>query len=198
MAERRMTKEDIVAQLKRLSANYSFFRIDADKLNIWYDMLSRYDRTTVHKAITEWMTHNPKEPTVSDIIDQINAATTRETMSRRYTFEDPNQKTVRCRNCNDHGLVTVLYPSGVEAVRFCDCRSGERYGRPYAEDTTRKMDDFEARYLFGVGIKTFKAGKLSEERLINDNTGEVFIKMKFIQSKTIVEINGKKQRACQL
>ena len=72
-----------------------------------------------------------KTPVVADLVEYVENVRRRD----RRRVEDVNAQqawtdAVRCKNCNDHGFTTVVYPSGDEVIKPCDCEAGHaRFGK---------------------------------------------------------------------
>ena len=90
-------------------------------------------------------------PVVADIItyvEDVRRGKLRATddVNVRQAFNDA----VRCPACNDHGYVNIVYPSGDQAIRVCDCAGGHlRFGDDAYKLVNRDLPEWKRKMYFG-------------------------------------------------
>lgn len=139
-----------------LSANWDFLKFDDETtFDLWFSALRDYDVIEVEQGIRDAVKHLPgKTPVVSEILEYVEAVR----RGRRRAAEERAQSdlhsylsnSVRCRECNDHGYVNVIYPTEYEAVRPCQCEAGKKlWSKTAYELNERAMGDWRVKMLFG-------------------------------------------------
>lgn len=102
--------------------------------------LAQYPVQEVQQGIRNAIRELKKTPVVADIVEYVEDVR----RGNRRKAEDVNVRqifdnAVRCTECNDHGFKTIVYPSGDETIRPCDCVTGHlMFG-----DNAFKMNEME-------------------------------------------------------
>lgn len=157
-----------------LSGAYRFLDFSNEAtFGIWYETLKNYEAGEVRQAVKNWAAYSAHEPTPADILDATkNVRTARRENAMDYV-DWRSVKTVQCRECNDHGYVTVVYPTGYEELRPCGCAAGHRnFPWLFSEEFERKAkwitshEDPEqtAKYLYGMNAEDAKKARFKEIR----------------------------------
>lgn len=142
---------------------------------LWFEILKGYDVGEVRAAVTNYARFSKTEPTPADILDAVRNV---RTAARRVTpdyVDWRSVKSVRCRECNDKGYVMVVYPTGYEELRPCNCAAGhERFPYLFSEEFDRKAKwivdhddpDKAAMYMYGTDAETVRRSKYREVRSV--------------------------------
>ena len=100
-----------------------------------------------------------KTPVAADIVEYVDDVR----RSNRRKAEDVNARqafsnAVRCTNCNDHGYINIIYPSGDEAIRPCECAVGHNtFGDGVFKLIDASMPQWKAQqYFIGQPERNFK------------------------------------------
>ena len=124
-----MTRQEAVTTLAMIADNWTFLKalheVESNSFEIFYVALAPYPVQEVQQGIRNAIRELKKTPVVADIVEyveDVRRGNRREAddVNVRQMFNDA----VRCKECNDHGFKTIVYPSGDEAIRPCDCVTG--------------------------------------------------------------------------
>lgn len=138
------SREDFARITKMLRANYSFMEWDKYALDVWYVGLQNFDLPDLEQGVRNYIAFSAKQPTVADIIEAAKAVRDH----KEPKFDWSKSRTVRCPLCQDEGCISIIYPTGKEAVRLCSCEAGQKkFGKHWVEE----FDDDAAAYYFGPG-----------------------------------------------
>lgn len=166
-----MTREEAVRPFKMLSANWSFLDFTSDTtFEIWFDALEPYHEAEVRQGVKDAIANITKTPTVADVLEFVRAV---RDGSRRAAAEAdwnrPETAAVGCWDCNDFGFVNIIYPTGYETIRRCNCRKADEVfgARPEQEGDPKWREEM----LFGKN-EIPSQYKLIRVRRIQVSTGE--------------------------
>lgn len=130
-----MTRQEAIPTLAMIADNWTFLKtlreVGSSSFEIYYTALAQYPVEEVQQGIRDAIREVKKTPVVADLVEYVDNVRRRDL---RRT-EDVNVQqawtdAVRCTECNDHGYVTIVYPSGDEALRPCTCEAGRaRFGK---------------------------------------------------------------------
>ena len=124
-----MTRQEAVTTLAMIADNWTFLKalheVESNSFEIFYVALAPYPVQEVQQGIRNAIRELKKTPVVADIVEYVEDVR----RGNRRKAEDVNVRqmfndAVRCTECNDHGFKTIVYPSGDEAIRPCDCVTG--------------------------------------------------------------------------
>ena len=124
-----MTRQEAILTLGMIADNWTFLKtlheVESNSFEVFYMALAQYPVEEVQQGIRNAIRELKKTPVVADIVeyvDDVRRSNRRKAgdVNARQAFNDA----VRCTNCNDHGHIIIIYPSGDEAVRPCDCEAG--------------------------------------------------------------------------
>lgn len=169
-----MTKDEALRPFSMLSANWDFLKFDDETtFDLWFGALRGYDVIEVEQGIRDAVKHLPgKTPVVSDILEYVEDVR----RGRRRAAEERDlhkiiSNSVKCRDCNDHGYVTIIYPTEYEAVRPCRCEAGKNiWGDMAYEISERAMQDWKVKMLFGEKRpEAFKLIRVSKRHVPTGN-----------------------------
>ena len=135
-----------------LQANYQFLDFSNPMTHfVWFDALKDYDVIEVRMAVKDYIKKESKTPTVADMVEFILPLRERKQAEREHNRRLVETDKIECKNCNDVGFIRVFYPTGVEAVRPCDCEAGHRsFGKKVYDILVRQQEDeFAMCYLYG-------------------------------------------------
>lgn len=149
-----MTQEECVRPFAMLHANWPFLEFqDATTAGVWYAAFKPYHEAEVRQGIQDAIGNVQKtQPQVADILEFIKAV---HEGNRRRAAEQEQQRTataVSCWECNDFGFINIVYPTGYEAVRPCNCANADR---AFGENIMAKaknpepMPEWKIEKLFG-------------------------------------------------
>lgn len=171
-----MLREEAQEVFKDLMAAYKWMDLTPAGTNdLWYDSLKQFDFAEVRAAARNWIRFSSTEPTIKDMIDAVhNVRTTNRNVTPDYV-DWRSIESVRCRNCNDHGFLTVVYPTGYEEMRVCDCQAGhDRFPWLFTEEFEKKFkwlhdtEDHEAasQYMYGMSVEDVHKARFKEVRSV--------------------------------
>lgn len=169
-----MTKEEAIRPFSMLRANWPFLDFsDPTTAEIWMTALEPYDAAEVRQGINDAIAHISKTPTVADVLEFVRAVhdgTRRaQTEALRNRYE---QDQASCWECNDYGFITVIFPTGYEAVRPCNCEAADRqFGKDAMKYANEPMPRWKQDALFGRN-EIPSQYKLVRVSRINVPTGE--------------------------
>ena len=76
----------------------------------------------------------------------------------------------RCRKCNDHGYWTIIYQTGYDTIRPCDCTAAyERWGESTFEEMNNRPENLywdDMRMYFGGNTKAETQEIMRKYRLV--------------------------------
>lgn len=147
-----MNRSEMLEITDMLSGAYRFLDFSGEQtFGIWFETLKEFEVGEVRQAVKNWVAYNTEEPRPADIRD----ATKNVRIAQRQSAEQNWRaiKTVRCPKCNDHGYITVLYPTGYEELRPCDCMAAhEQFSGAFTDEFARKCEQItEATKPFSDG-----------------------------------------------
>lgn len=138
-----MTRQEAIPTLAMIADNWTFLKtlreVESSSFEIYYTALAQYPVEEVQQGIRDAIRELKKTPVVADLVEYVENVRRRD----RRRAEDVNAQqawtnAVRCTECNDHGYVTIVYPSGDEALRPCTCEAGRtRFGKKVFEGLDR-------------------------------------------------------------
>ena len=149
-----MTPEESIRPFAMLHANWPFLDFgDETTAGIWYEALKQYQEPEVRQGITDAIANLQKTPTVAEVLEFVRAVHngTRAAAAEEARNRQPDE-TVACFDCNDHGWVTIIFPTGYTAVRPCNCQAAERAFGKSILDRARKgepLPKWKEEMLFG-------------------------------------------------
>ena len=138
-----MTRQQAVPTLAMIADNWTFLKalheVGSSSYEIFFTALEQYPVEEVQQGIRNAIRELKKTPVVADIVEYVEDVR----RGNRRKTEDVNVRqafnnAVRCKNCNDHGYINIIYPSGDEAVRPCDCETGHG---TYGDNVYRLVDN---------------------------------------------------------
>lgn len=138
-----MTQEECIRPFAMLHANWPFLDFSNEATaGIWFAAFRPYQEPEVRQGIQDAIANIQKtQPTVADILEFVKAV---HEGTRRRAAEQAEQRqeteTVSCWDCNDYGFINIIYPTGYEAVRPCNC---SRADRAFGEKIMAKAKDPE-------------------------------------------------------
>ena len=113
--------------------------------------LKDYPIQEVEQGIRNAIKELKKTPVAADLVEYVDDVH----RSNRRKAEDVNvrqafNQAVRCKTCNDHGFVEIIYPSGDEAIRPCDCDAGHtHFGDNVFRIVNSPLPDWKRQQYFG-------------------------------------------------
>ena len=149
-----MTIDQIIEPLQRLSSNYGFMNVsDRVTVEMWFNAFQNFDIIDFNYAVNQYICSSTKTPTVADIMEVAQSVRSRKQESRRRT-----QAETKCQKCSGFGFVTIIYPSGCEAVIRCGCKFDDK-------PAEHVMDDFEALELYGLKADDLRLFRIMEQTM---------------------------------
>ena len=150
-----MTRQEAVSTLAMIADNWTFLKAlkeaESNSFEIFYTALQSYPVEEVQQGIRNAIRELKSTPVVADIItyvEDVRRGKLRATddVNVRQAFNDA----VRCPACNDHGYVNIVYPSGDQAIRVCDCAGGHlRFGDDAYKLVNRDLPEWKRKMYFG-------------------------------------------------
>lgn len=126
-----VTTEEVLRLKQRLKATWKDIMPDASSVAVWRDTFEDYTFKEIEQAAIDYMKANYYKPTPADIIGMIPvkvpAAAYNSAPAKMYeTMPDGRvQRVIKCRWCNDSGLIINTYPTGAQAAQPCEhCEMG--------------------------------------------------------------------------
>ena len=123
-----MKEHEFIRIKQRLGCIWSDLMPTADSVNAWYDSLKNYPFDLADQAAIKYIEENHFRPTPADIIMLIKAAKAEQNRSydkfvpQFETLPDGRQvRVIKCKRCNDTGLVTWRDDDQVMYGRPCTC-----------------------------------------------------------------------------
>lgn len=157
-----MEKEEFSKIARMLAGNYSFMRFDSDTRDLWFVSLQHFSFDDVHKGVLNYIAFSPKQPTIADIVEASKAVRDR----REPEWDWTKSRTVKCPKCRDKGAITIIYPTGLETCKICDCMVGKAMFSQKIQP--RPLTDFDVQTKYGVnnlseyyGLKLKRHEKIS-------------------------------------
>lgn len=137
-----MTIDECTRPFAMLHANWPFLDFsDEITAGIWFEAFKSYSEPEVRQGISDAIANitGRTAPVVADILEYVKGV---HDGFRRLEAEENAKKVyssaVSCQKCNDHGFVTIIYPTGYETSRSCDCAAATKI---YGEKTLRRQED---------------------------------------------------------
>lgn len=172
-----MTREESAKPFAMLQANWNFLNMkDEVTVGIWFEALKQYDEAEVRQGVLDSIENINHTPVVAEVLEYVKAVH-EGTRRRQAEQEDARRafaEAVKCKACNDHGFINIIYPSGHEAIRPCTCQEGRRrYGDNVYALVNSGMPKWRSDMLFGSGLteSDFKLVRVSPRRV---PTGEKY------------------------
>lgn len=113
--------------------------------------LKDYPIQEVEQGIRNAIRELKKTPVAADIVEYVEDVR----RGNRRKAEDVNARqafneAVRCKACNDRGFVEIIYPSGDEAIRPCNCSAGhQQFGENVFKMVGAPLPDWKRQQYFG-------------------------------------------------
>ena len=113
--------------------------------------LAQYPVQEVQQGIRNAIRELKKTPVAADIVEYVEDVRRgnkrkADDVNVRQMFSDA----VRCKECNDHGYINIIYPSGDEAIRPCDCEIGHgTFGDAVFRLVSSAMPQWKVQQYFG-------------------------------------------------
>lgn len=170
-----------------LSANWNFLDFSDPTTNdVWYEALKPYHEAEVRQGVRDAILNLKNTPVVADVLEFVEAV--HNGTLRRQAEENAHKAfsdAVKCKACNDHGYVTIIYPDGTEAIRPCNCTAGhERWGDEVYKFVDKPLPQQQEEQYFGkVGMNGHKLIRvMPTENMVNTNrkikVGDEFIPLR--------------------
>ena len=125
-----ITTQDMLNLKQRLKVAWKDIMPDAASVGVWRDSFRDYNYDTVEKAIIDYMSANKYKPNPADIINCIPAAKADQTkpvkifVPKYETLPDGRVvRVIKCRKCNDTGLITWMDDDFNRIGRICTCEA---------------------------------------------------------------------------
>lgn len=171
-----MTRDEAIRPFSMLHANWPFLDFTNPTVaEIWMNALAPYSEPEVRQGITDAIAHITKTPTVAEVLEFVRAVhdgTRRAEAEARRNRYDEDQPA--CRECNDHGFINIIFPTGYEAVRPCRCQAATRqFGQDAMKYATEQNPKWRIAALFGEN-EIPSQYKLVRVSRINVPTGETY------------------------
>lgn len=151
-----MTEQELIDIEEILQANFQFLDFSNDVLHdLWFDSLKKYDVIEVKAGVKAYIENESKTPTMNDILEYIRPIRKKNIEEHEHNLQVLWANSVRCPDCNDNGYVIILYPSGYEKLKPCDCEVGHHmFGEKYWKDREGyEMPRWEKAMLFKTDEK---------------------------------------------
>lgn len=136
-----ITTVDMLNLKERLKVAWKDIMPDAASVGVWRDTFRDYDYATVEAAIIDYMSVNRFKPNPADIINCIPVA--KAEPKKEYKKFVPKYETmpdgrvvrvIKCRRCNDTGLITWMDEDFYRYGRPCTCEAAlANYGKSVLE-----------------------------------------------------------------
>lgn len=167
-----MKFENMEIVIQRLKSSWPYLNLDKQQVSFWYGFIKSYSDEEVSDAVNLYCEEQTRQPTISDIITYVKRIRDQKRRKaeeqRLYNFDVHNERTVKCRNCNDVGHWWYIYPTGVETVMFCDCEAG-RMEWNHKHDKEGQMPDNVFEYCFGFPRSQINGRKFTEKMAVKKN-----------------------------
>ena len=169
-----MTEVEMLKIEDMLQANYQFLDFSNSVLHeTWFEMLQRFDFVEVREGVKSYMAAESKTPTVHDLLEHIRPIREKNIENHEHNVRVMFQNAVRCTDCNDYGYVQIIYPSGYEAIRPCDCQAGhQRFGKHVFEKMGNEdMPVRQKMMLFGIKSEKEFPEEIRKYRIVKYKPG---------------------------
>lgn len=150
-----MTREEAARPFMMLSANWPFLKMNEEiTFEMWFAPLQDYPVEEVTEGIRRAISEINHTPVVAEVLSYVRNVRDRN-RQRMEEVEFNRQRltgSVNCRKCNDYGFVTIVYPTGYEAVRPCSCQKAElAFGRSFMQKVAEgePLPEWKQEMLFG-------------------------------------------------
>ena len=131
----------------RLRISWKNIMADEDSMKVWLDSFRSYDFNTIENATIEYMKHNRFQPNPADIINCIPAGRVESVPEKPKRFvpryeimpDGTQQRVIKCRRCNDTGLIVWMDEEQRNYGRPCVCEAAiANYGEAVRATYSRK------------------------------------------------------------
>lgn len=165
-----MTEKELCEIEDMLQANFQFLDFTSDTVhNLWMESLQRYDFAEVRAGAKLYIEEQSKTPTLHDILEYVIPIRQRNMEEAEHNPKVLFDNAVHCVDCNDNGYVMVLYPSGDEKCRPCDCKAGHhRFGDRYWKNKADHpgMQPWEKQLLFKADTEDHADREMNRYKLV--------------------------------
>lgn len=172
-----MTKAEAQEAFSMMAKNWTFLKpleTEPQTFEVWYSALAEYPIEEVLQGIRNAVKELKKTPVAAEIVEYVeNVRNGNRRQAHDVNIRDTFRDAVKCKFCNDHGYINIIFPSGDEAIRPCGCDVGHEV---YGDDVFKLIDNPMPRwkqdmYFLGQPMSAYKLIRVMP-RVVH--VGEVF------------------------
>lgn len=149
-----MTREESTRPFLMMRANWSFLDFDDSiTADLWFDRLEAYPVEEVVEGVKRAISEIDHTPVVAEVLSYVDSVRSR---NRQIKADEERMRQesdrVSCWDCHDYGFITVIYPTGYEAVKPCNCQKADQvFGKNAMQkaSTGEQMPEWKKDMLFG-------------------------------------------------